>query len=142
MFFAVSSLSYIFAPDQYFLPPSYPCRDAVPLINNKLLKLPFKQKIATSDFHSRDNVSLASQHPGKEPFESFHTIYNPKAPNKDDQGDPEYRIINIWPDRCVEGTRGADFIPELSTILKRLTRTTLDKGFTRGTEVLASSAVF
>jgi nicotinamidase-related amidase len=84
-------------------------RDVAPIIN-KLLELPFKQKIATSDQHPRDHISFASQHPGKEPFASIHTIYNPEAPDKNDA---EYQIINLWPNHCVEGTRGADFIPEL-----------------------------
>jgi nicotinamidase-related amidase len=55
-------------------------------------------------------VSFASQHPGEEPYASVHTIYNPETANKDDA---EYQIISLWPDHCVEGTRGADFIPEL-----------------------------
>jgi hypothetical protein len=91
-------------------------REVAPRIN-ELLELPFKRNSATSDFHPRDHISFASQHPGEEPFNPGHNIYNPKAPNKDGQGDAEYQIINIWPDHCVEGTRGAGFIPEVSTIL-------------------------
>jgi nicotinamidase-related amidase len=85
-------------------------REIAPIIN-KLLELPFKQKIATIDWHPRDHISFASQHPDKEAFASTHTINNPVAANKDD---PEYQIISLWPDHCIQGTPGAEFIPEVN----------------------------
>jgi hypothetical protein len=56
----------------------------VALLINKLLKLPFKWNSATSDFHPRDHISFASQHPGEEPFDLVHTIYKPEISGKDD----------------------------------------------------------
>jgi nicotinamidase-related amidase len=105
-------------------------RDVPPRIN-KLLKLDFKQKIATGDSHPRDHISFASQHHGEEPYASIHTIYNPEAPIKDDA---EYQIINLWPDHCVKGTRGADFIPELD--VSRFT-SFINKGEDRRFEALS-----
>jgi nicotinamidase-related amidase len=128
-------------------------RDVAPLINN-LLKLLIKQKRATSDFHPRDHMSFTSQHPGEEPFNSIHTIYNPEAPNKDDA---TYQIINIWPDRCVGGTRGSDFIPELpgarAAAVKgeedgcaqrswRRREASMVEGLTHATEILDSSMAY
>jgi hypothetical protein len=50
----------------------------VPLINTKLLDLPFAIKIATRDFHPQDHISFASQHEEAEPFEDTYTFKNPE----------------------------------------------------------------
>ncbi|QIW98615.1 hypothetical protein AMS68_004133 [Peltaster fructicola] len=76
---------------------------------NRLLELPFKLKIATQDHHPADHCSFASQHQDAEPFTSSHTIKNPEA-----AGDgAEEQTTTLWPDHCIQGTKGADLIPEL-----------------------------
>jgi nicotinamidase-related amidase len=88
-------------------------RGIASIINN-LLKLPFKQKIATRDYHPPDHCSFASQHPGAQPFTSTYSVHNLEA---SDKNDAETQHITLWPDHCVQGTRGCDFIPELDTSL-------------------------
>lgn len=79
----------------------------MPVIN-ELLSLPFALKVATKDFHPHDHISFASNHaaPDNKPFESTTVITNPLNPNE--------RIeTRLWPDHCIQGTKGADLIPEL-----------------------------
>ncbi|EOA86723.1 uncharacterized protein SETTUDRAFT_135033 [Exserohilum turcica Et28A] len=82
-------------------------RDIVPLIN-KLLDHPFALKVATKDFHPQDHISFASNHPApnNKPFESIITIVNPHNPE-------EKQETRLWPDHCVQGTKGAELLPEL-----------------------------
>jgi nicotinamidase-related amidase len=79
----------------------------VPTIN-ELLSLPFVIKVATKDFHPQDHISFASNHPApnNKPFESTVTISNPH--NAD-----ETQETQLWPDHCVQGTKGAELVPEL-----------------------------
>ena len=86
---------------------------------NDLLSLPFALKLATRDYHPRDHISFASQHSGKEPFTSTHTIKNPE--NTDDKA---FTTL-LWPDHCVQGTQGCELIPELDQ--SKLTHK-IDKG--------------
>lgn len=83
-------------------------RDVAPIIN-RLLELPFKTNFATQDYHPQDHISFASQHPGAQPFTSSHIIRNPEASGDD----VESQQVTLWPDHCVQGTSGCDFIPEL-----------------------------
>lgn len=76
---------------------------------NKLLSYPFPVKIATRDFHPANHISFASQHAGKEPFTSTITIKNPENGEDDD-----FTTL-LWPDHCVQGKPGCEFIPELDT---------------------------
>ncbi|KAH0535975.1 hypothetical protein FGG08_007132 [Glutinoglossum americanum] len=82
-------------------------RDTVPIIND-LLDLPFTLKIATKDFHPPDHISFASNHeaPNNQPFTSTVKITNPYNPS-------EVRETCLWPIHCVQGTPGADLLPEL-----------------------------
>jgi nicotinamidase-related amidase len=82
-------------------------RSIVPLLNT-LLALPFPLKIATKDFHPRDHISFASNHPppNNTPFESFVTITNPLNPS-------ETQKTRLWPPHCIQGTSGANLLPEL-----------------------------
>lgn len=83
-------------------------RSITPLINS-LLALPdtFALKIATKDWHPPDHVSFASNHqPPKRPFLDKHEITNPSNPS-------ESYTTRLWPVHCVQGTRGAELIPEL-----------------------------
>jgi nicotinamidase-related amidase len=82
-------------------------RDIVPVIN-ELLSLPFVVKVATMDFHPQDHISFASNHsaPNNEPFKSMATIANPLNAN-------ETQETRLWPDHCVQGTKGAELVTEL-----------------------------
>ncbi len=69
----------------------------VPVINKAIKH--FNYVIATQDWHPEDHLSFASNHPGKKPLD----------------------VINIdgitqvlWPDHCIEGSKGADFHPDLN----------------------------
>ena len=82
-------------------------RDIVPILN-ELLRLPFALKVATKDFHPRDHISFASNHPppNNKPFESMLTIQNPLNLE-------ESQETRLWPDHCVQGTEGSELLPEL-----------------------------
>ncbi|KAF2027718.1 Isochorismatase hydrolase [Setomelanomma holmii] len=82
-------------------------RDIVPAIN-ELLSLPFAIKVATKDFHPPDHISFASNHaaPNNKPFESTVKITNPHNPD-------ESQKTRLWPDHCVQGTKGSELLPEL-----------------------------
>lgn len=84
-------------------------REIAPTINN-LLTYPFAMRVATKDFHPKDHISFASNHPApnNKPFESEITIENP-------YNSAETQKTLLWPDHCVQGTPGTDLIPELDT---------------------------
>jgi nicotinamidase/pyrazinamidase len=71
----------------------------------------FEHIILTQDWHSPHHQSFASAHSGTRPFEQIELSYG---------------LQTLWPDHCVQGTRGAEFHPDL-----RLTRAELilRKGF-------------
>lgn len=75
---------------------------------NKLLDLPFALKIATKDFHPQDHISFASNHPppNNKAFVSTITITNPLNAE-------ETQETRLWPDHCVQGTKGSELLPEL-----------------------------
>jgi nicotinamidase/pyrazinamidase len=70
----------------------------IPLVNS--LQRSFNLVVATQDWHPADHKSFASNHSGKTAFEkiSLHGL---------DQV--------LWPDHCVQGTRGAELHAELHT---------------------------
>ncbi|MBP7583784.1 MAG: bifunctional nicotinamidase/pyrazinamidase [Spirochaetes bacterium] len=72
--------------------------EIVPVINSISGK--FDRVVATQDWHPRDQVSFASNHPGKKPF---------------DQVEAGGVLQTLWPDHCVQGTGGAAFHPALDT---------------------------
>jgi len=80
-------------------------RDVIPTVST-LLSLPFTIKIATKDWHPQDHISFASNHPGKQPYTDFATVINPANAT-------ETYATRLWPDHCVQGSRGAELIPEL-----------------------------
>ncbi len=74
-----------------------PDGDAViPVIHRLAPK--FEHIILTQDWHSPRHLSFASAHPGKHPFEQIQTSYGEQT---------------LWPDHCLQGTRGAEFHPAL-----------------------------
>jgi nicotinamidase-related amidase len=73
---------------------------------NKLLSLPFVLKVATKDWHPGDHVSFAANHAGKQPYVDSVTIVNP-------YNAAECYSSRLWPVHCVQGTAGAELLPEL-----------------------------
>jgi nicotinamidase/pyrazinamidase len=82
----------------------------------------FQHIVLTQDWHTPGHSSFASSHPGKRPFEQVELIYG---------------LQTLWPEHCVQGTKGADFHPELKLHQSELI---LRKGFRR--EVDSYSAFF
>ena len=82
----------------------------------------FQHIILTQDWHTPDHNSFASAHPGKHLFEQIKLGYG---------------VQTLWPDHCVQGTRGADFHPALQLTRAELI---LRKGFRR--EIDSYSALF
>lgn len=66
--------------------------EVVPVIN-KLIGA-FDHVVLTQDWHPAGHSSFASEHRGKAPFEDIEM---------------EYGTQRLWPDHCVQGTRGAEF---------------------------------
>lgn len=66
--------------------------EIVPLVNKMIGE--FDHVVLTQDWHPEGHSSFASQHDGKNPFESVAMPYGEQT---------------LWPDHCVQGTRGADF---------------------------------
>jgi nicotinamidase/pyrazinamidase len=73
----------------------------------------FEHILLTQDWHPPDHFSFASTHPGKKPFDSVNLGYGAQT---------------LWPDHCVQGTRGAEFHPDLNLTRAELI---LRKGFRR-----------
>ena len=82
-------------------------RDIALTINN-LLSLPFALKIATKDAHPQNHVSFANSHspPNNRAFESVVRISNPSDRTQ------SHNIL-LWPAHCIQGTKGAEIIPEI-----------------------------
>ena len=58
----------------------------------------FDTVILTQDWHPVDHKSFSSQHPKTTPFQTIAFNYGEQV---------------LWPDHCIQGTRGANFHPEL-----------------------------
>jgi nicotinamidase/pyrazinamidase len=70
--------------------------EVVPLAN--ALARRFEHVVLTQDWHAPRHLSFASSHPGKAPFDTTRLDYGEQI---------------LWPDHCVQGTRGAEFAPGL-----------------------------
>jgi len=74
---------------------------------NALLRLPaFVTRVATKDWHPGDHISFASNHATKIPFADSCMVVNPNNPR-------ESYETRLWPVHCVQGTPGAELVPEL-----------------------------
>lgn len=73
----------------------------------------FEHIVLTQDWHPPDHFSFASTHPGRKPFDAIAADYGAQT---------------LWPDHCVQGTRGAEFHPDLNLTRAELI---LRKGFRR-----------
>ena len=81
----------------------------VPIINRIAGR--FRHVLLTQDWHPAGHSSFASSHPGAAPFGSITMPYGQQT---------------LWPDHCVQGTDGAAFHPDLSTVAAELV---IRKGF-------------
>lgn len=70
--------------------------EIIPLINQIASR--FEHVVITQDWHPRDQISFASNHPGAEPFSVIEVAYGPQT---------------LWPDHCIQGTPGAQLHPAL-----------------------------
>lgn len=66
--------------------------EVVPVIN--ALAKRFSNIVLTQDWHPPGHASFASSHPGRKPFEIVQMPYGSQV---------------LWPDHCVQGTKGAEF---------------------------------
>ncbi|KAF8899105.1 pyrazinamidase/nicotinamidase [Infundibulicybe gibba] len=82
--------------------------DAPTIINNvnDILRLPFRVKIGTKDYHPPNHVSFAATHSLSQ--YSTITIYPPG----DDSGTKPLKQV-LWPTHCVAGTPGCEFVEDL-----------------------------
>ncbi len=60
----------------------------------------FDATILTQDWHPQGHSSFASSHAGKAPFDMIDMPYGAQV---------------LWPDHCVQGTKGANFHADLNT---------------------------
>jgi len=102
-------------------------RDIIPAVN-MLLGLHFVIKVATKDWHPADHISFASNHTGKQPFTDFATIINPSNAS-------ERYESRLWPDHCIQNTKGAELVPELD--IKKVD-TILEKGQAKDVEMYSA----
>lgn len=72
--------------------------EIVPVINS--IQDEFELILATQDWHPKDHSSFASNHDGKKPFDKI-----------DWKGMDQI----LWPDHCVQGSKGAEFHSDLKT---------------------------
>ena len=82
----------------------------------------FDHVLLTQDWHTVGHSSFASSHPGRKPFEQIEMPYGPQT---------------LWPDHCVQGSKGAEFHPDLTLKKAELI---IRKGFRR--EIDSYSAFF
>jgi len=61
----------------------------------------FQHVVLSQDWHVANHQSFASAHAGKRPY---------------DQVTLSYGVQTLWPDHCVQGTRGAEFHPALQLL--------------------------
>ncbi|WOB79976.1 nicotinamidase [Brevundimonas nasdae] len=74
----------------------------MPLINR--LSARFDRVIVTQDWHTPDQISFASNHPGAAPFTEIKVAYGRQM---------------LWPDHCLQGMPGADFHPDAAPTVEK-----------------------
>jgi nicotinamidase/pyrazinamidase len=81
--------------------------EVVPIVNR--LAARFRHVALTQDWHPPGHLSFASSHPGRAPYETIEVSYGSQI---------------LWPDHCVEGTRGAELrrnldVPHAALVLRK-----------------------
>jgi nicotinamidase/pyrazinamidase len=77
-----------------------PDGDAVVTPINELMAR-YPVRVLTQDWHPRDHFSFASNTEGGKPFGEIEAPYGRQT---------------LWPDHCVQGSKGAEFHPDLNTV--------------------------
>ena len=72
--------------------------EIVPYINKEMVK--YDCVVLKQDWHPKGHSSFATSHEGKNPLESIKMPYGDQV---------------LWPDHCVQGSKGAEFHPDLNT---------------------------
>jgi len=72
--------------------------EIVPLVNALMRR--FAQIVLIQDWHPKGHASFASSHSGRAPLETTRLAYGDQT---------------LWPDHCVQGTKGASLHPALDT---------------------------
>ncbi|MGD9802950.1 MAG: bifunctional nicotinamidase/pyrazinamidase [Hyphomicrobiaceae bacterium] len=88
--------------------------EVIPVINT--LGGRFETVVLTQDWHPAGHISFASSHPGKASFDLIELPYGQQV---------------LWPEHCVQGTRGAEFhaglsAPHAQTIVRKGYRRAVD----------------
>jgi len=88
--------------------------EVVPIVN--ALAENFRNVVLTQDWHPAGHLSFASAHADRSPYETIAMPYGEQV---------------LWPDHCVQGTRGAAFhdglnIPHAGLVLRKGTDRTID----------------
>jgi nicotinamidase/pyrazinamidase len=81
--------------------------EVVPLVNR--LATRFVHVVLTQDWHPRGHHSFASTYPGKEPYQTVELAYGTQV---------------LWPDHCIQETRGAQLradlqVPHAELVLRK-----------------------
>ena len=71
--------------------------DIIPYINKEMVK--YDCVVLTQDWHPKGHSSFATSHEGKNPLELIKMPYGDQV---------------LWPDHCVQGSKGAEFHPDLN----------------------------
>lgn len=86
--------------------------EVIPVITRLMENMSFDAVILTQDFHPAGHSSFASSTPGAEPFTTKEVAYGTQV---------------LWPDHCVQGTRGADLALPPSAVMRA--QSIIAKGF-------------
>lgn len=86
--------------------------EIIPLVNDLIRHT--EHVLLTQDWHPAGHTSFASSHQGRQPFESI---------------DMPYGSQTLWPDHCIQGSRGSDFHSGLAWAKAELV---VRKGFRSG----------
>lgn len=86
----------------------------VPTIN--ALARRFRHAVLTQDWHPAGHRSFASSHPGRKPYDTVEMAYGPQV---------------LWPEHCVQDTRGAELradlhIPQAELLIRKGFRPHID----------------
>ena len=71
--------------------------EIVPCINKEMVK--YDCVVLTQDWHPKGHSSFATSHEGKNPLELIKMPYGDQV---------------LWPDHCIQGSKGAEFHPDLN----------------------------
>ncbi len=86
--------------NDFVAPGALPVPDGVAVVAVANQWMPeYELVVATQDWHPPDHLSFASQHQGLQAGQLFELDGLPQV---------------AWPDHCIQGTRGADFINQLN----------------------------